>query len=175
MTNTIIVHGFDLTDDVQEYVDKKLKKLDKYFSGDVEARTVLKREKSSFKTEITLTVGTDIYRGECSYHGDKLFDTITTAVSNIEGQIRKYKTLLKKQKRQNIILPVEEVIEDEKEFPIVREKNVKLKPMSSDEAVLQMHMTNHSWYVYLDADTNKVSVVYFRQNGGYGIMRIDDI
>lgn len=174
MKITITTIGFDLSDSVREYTEKKVGKLDKYFANHAEARAVLKKGKNYYRAEINVIVGGDIYRGECTAEDENLFTAINSSVSYIERQFRKHKSLLKKQQKQHIILPIENEEEEEKEFPITRNKTLKLKPMSSDEAILQMHMTDHNWFVYLDETTNRVSVVYFRRNGGYGIMSIEE-
>ena len=171
MKITINTFGFDLSDKVSEYTMDKVNKLKKYFSKETSAHVVLRKTKHSHDAEITVKVNGDIYRGEGKSEDHNLYAAINNAVACIEKQIRKYKSLLKKQKKQYVVLPAEEDSDEVKEFEIARRKTVKLKPMTSDEAILQMHMTNHNWFMFLDEETNCISVVYYRHNGGYGIMR----
>ena len=171
MKISINTFGFDLSDKVSEYTTEKVNKLKKYFSKETTAHVVLRKTKHSHDAEITVKVDGDVYRGEGKSEDHNLFAAINSAVSCIEKQIRKYKSLIKKQKKQYVVIPEEPDEDEVKEFEIARRKTVKLKPMTSDEAILQMHMTNHNWFMFLDEETNCISVVYYRHNGGYGIMK----
>ena len=175
MKTTINTFGFDLSEKVSEYTTEKVNKLKKYFSPNAEVHVVLRKNKRSHDSEITVYVDGDVYRGEGRSEEHNLYAAINTAVACIEKQIRKYKSMLKKQKKQSIVIPMEDDVDDVKEFEIARRKTVKLKPMTSDEAILQMHMTNHNWFMFLDAETNCISVVYYRHNGGYGIMKAEEV
>lgn len=170
MKISINTFGFDLSNDVSEYTTKKINKLKKYFVKDCIAHVILRKTKRAYTAETTVYVNGDVYRGEGSSEKFNLYAAINDSVACIESQIRKYKSLLKKQKKQYIVIPDEDTTVEQKEFEIARQKNLKLKPMTSDEAILQMHMTNHNWFMFLNAETNVISVVYYRHNGGYGIM-----
>lgn len=173
MKITINTFGFDLSNDVSDYTTQKINKLKKYFTKSCTAHAILRKTKRAYIAEITIYVGGDIYRGECSSEKYNLYAAINDSVACIEKQIRKYKSILKKQKKQYIIMPDDNEDNDTVEFEIARHKTLKLKPMTSDEAILQMHMTNHNWFMFLDANTNAISVVYYRHNGGYGIMHAE--
>lgn len=171
MKVTINTFGFDLSEKVSNYAMEKVNKLKKYFSKDTAAHVVLRKTKHSYDAEVTLKVNGDIYRGEGKSDDYNLFAAINAAVACIEKQIRRYKSLLKKQKKHYVSLPADDDEDEVREFEIARRKTVTLKPMTSDEAILQMHMTNHNWFMFLDEETNCISVVYYRHNGGYGIMK----
>lgn len=170
---TINTFGFNLSDEVAEHATQKINKLKKYFTKQCVTHVVLRKTKRAYIAETTVYVGGDVYRGEGCSEKYNLYVAINDSVACIEKQIRKYKSMLKKQKKQYVVIPEENIDDELKEFEIARHKTLKLKPMTSDEAILQMHMTNHNWFMFLDANTNAISVVYYRHNGGYGIMRAD--
>ena len=102
---------------------------------------------------------------------------IDAAVSTIDRQIRKNKTRLSKRLRQDALapsVPAEFDVSEETEFQLVRTKQIAVKPMSVDEAILQMNLLDHDFFVFRDAE-NVVSIVYRRKNGGYGLLETDSI
>ena len=166
----------DLSPAVHEYAEKKISKLDRYFKSDVEAAVTLSVEKERCIVELTLRSGSTIFRAEESVNNEMRV-AIDQAVSVIERQIRKNKTRLEKRLRQGAFerevpaAPVVDEIPEEKEFDLVRTKRFFIKPMTVEEAILQMNLLNHSFFAFRNQDDDGAfAVVYKRKNGGYGLI-----
>ncbi len=164
-----------IRDNFKEQVDRKLGKLDKYFQEDVEATATFSTQ-GNFKTvEVTiwLTSGTILRAEETS---DDMLTAVDIAVDSLDSQLRKYKTKLQNRRYSNESIRFDEVPDDAEALDedykpdIVRVKRIGLKPMFSEEAILQMDLLGHDFFVYLDADTELVSVVYKRNDGNYGLI-----
>ena len=164
-----------VTDAINEYVETKLSKLNKYFKEeDILANILLRVRGNSQIIEVTIPTDKFILRGE---EEDKdLYAAIDLVTDKLERQIRKNKTRLKKQnsidnkyKEFNFeyIIPEEETTEDEQ---IVKRKNIEMKPMDEEEAILHMNLLGHEFFVYKDINTNKVCVIYKRKDGHYGLI-----
>lgn len=165
-----------VTDAINEYVETKLSKLNKYFKEeDILANILLRVRGNSQIIEVTIPTDKFILRGE---EEDKdLYAAIDLVTDKLERQIRKNKTRLKKQNSidnkykefnfEYIIPEEEETTEDEQ---IVKRKNIEMKPMDEEEAILQMNLLGHEFFVYKDINTNKVCVLYKRKDGHYGLI-----
>ena len=164
-----------VTDAINEYVETKLSKLNKYFKDeDILANILLRVRGNSQIIEVTIPTDKFILRGE---EEDKdLYAAIDLVTDKLERQKKKNKTRLKKQnsidnkyKEFNFeyIIPEEETTEDEQ---IVKRKNIEMKPMDEEEAILQMNLLGHEFFVYKDINTNKVCVIYKRKDGHYGLI-----
>lgn len=162
-----------IRENFKELVDKKLQRLDKYFEKDVEAKATFSTN-GNFKTvEVTIWLksGTIIRTEQTS---DDMLASVDMAVESLDGQLRRYKTKL--QSRKNESIRFDQVEEDEYTVPeeekpnIVKVKNIGLKPMFIEDAVLQMELLGHDFFVYQDAETDLVSVVYKRNDGGFGLI-----
>ncbi|MCH5184842.1 MAG: ribosome-associated translation inhibitor RaiA [Oscillospiraceae bacterium] len=169
----IIGRKTEVSDKAKDYVTKKLSKLDKFFKEEPNARIVIGKIKEKDYIETTIYAVGMIYRAEVK---DEIFAAIDKTVDIIERQIRKNKTRLEKKIKHgsvldNILISGEnEVIEEEKEFKIVKTKTFRVKPMNVEEAVLQMNLLNHNFYVFKNADTNNMNVVYKRTDGNYAVI-----
>ena len=175
MKFTIIARKFDLTDKVKDYVEKKLGKLDKFFREEAEARVVLGTIKENDYIEATIYAGGMIYRAEESDR--EILAAIDTIVDVIERQIRKNKTRLEKKIKkdaalESMLISGEEYIggEETEDFDIVKVKRFRVKPMSPEEAVLQMNLLGHTFFVFKNMDTNEMNVVYKRKDGRYALI-----
>ena len=156
------------------HIEKKLAKFDKYFRDDAEAKVKVGKEPNLEKVELTISSQGTIFRSEQS--ADTAMNALDRCVDAIERQIRKNKTRLERRLRQGVFvkgsdsyLPdvdADEAIEDENE--VIRTKTFKLKPMSVDEAIMQMNLLDHDFFVYVNDATGKVNVVYRRKDGNYG-------
>ncbi|MDE7245395.1 MAG: ribosome-associated translation inhibitor RaiA [Oscillospiraceae bacterium] len=166
-----------LNDSIKEYAEKKISKLDRYFHGDAEARVTFSVEKGHrCVVEVTIVSGSTLFRAQEESRDGDMRGAIDAASSTIDRQIRKNKTKLAKQLRQDALVstvPAEFDVSEE-EFQIVRTKHVAAKPMSEDEAILQMNLLGHDFFVYRNMD-NAVSIVYRRKNGGYGLLETDGV
>ena len=160
---------------VHAYAEKKVKKLDRFFDRDAEVLVAFSVEKNSNKVEITINAAGTYFRA--SESTSDMYASIDAAVSTIERQIRKNKTRLSKNLRSEAIVPEvpqEFDVQEEHEFEIVRTKRFAVKPMSPDEAILQMNLLGHGFFVFRNTDDNTIAVVYRRNNGGYGIIEADE-
>ncbi len=171
----IIGRKYDLTDKIKDYVEKKLGKLDKFFKDESEARVVIGTIKDNDYIEATIYAGGMIYRAETS--DKEILAAIDKIVDVIERQIRKNKTRLEKKIKRdatldNMLLSGNAYTEGEetKEFEIVKTKRFTVKPMSSEEAVLQMNLLGHNFFVFKNQETDEMNIVYKRKDGKYAII-----
>ena len=165
----------DLPKSVHAYAEKKVGKLDRYFREDAAAAVTFSVEKDRNKVEITVRSGGTILR--VSESTSDMFASIDSAVTLLERQIRKNKTRLEKRLRQGAFeRSVDEEssfvpVAEEGEYDIVRTKTFPIKPMTRDEAILQMNLLSHSFYAFKDeAAGGAFAVVYKRNDGGYGLI-----
>lgn len=167
-----------LPEKVHAYAEKKVMKLARYFEEDAEALVVFSVEKNRNKVELTVRGAGTWFRANEST--SDMFASIDAAVGTIEGQIRKNKTRLARRLRQDaFVRSVQDdetsfAPESEEEINIVRTKKFYFKPMTREEAVLQMNLLGHSFFAFRDEDNGgSFAVVYAREDGDYGL--IDDI
>ena len=161
-------NGFTPSEANKEYAEKKLAKIESFIDRPEEeltARVVCKVYKEGHKVEVTIPTKGMILRAESLQH--HLNVAIDEVVDKLLGQIRKYKTRLSKKGKEGIR---SQNIEDEPLGEVVREKDLELSPMTREEAIEQMELLGHSFFVYLDKNTHKVNVVYLRNDGNYAII-----
>ncbi len=177
MKITVSGKNMEITAALRSTVEKKLSKLERYFNPNVEAQVTFSVEKnrSMNKTkqviEVTIPFNGVILRGEEA--NDDMYTSIDLVVDKLEGQIRKQKTKLERRTHGDSLRYqyIPDIEEDAKnELKIVRTKRFAVKPMSSEEAVLQMELLGHSFFVFKDADSEEVNVVYKRKDGNYGLI-----
>ena len=164
-----------LPENVHSYAEKKVMKLERFFGDDADALVTFSVEKNRNNVEITVHAANTYFRA--SESTSDMFASIDAAVATIERQIRKNKTRLEKKLKTGPIDwsdtgvgPVEEE-EESGDFTIVRTKRFSIKPMTSQEAILQMNLLEHEFYAFLNSeDGDAFSVVYRRKNGGYGLI-----
>ena len=168
-----------LSGNVHAYAEKKVMKLARYFEEDAEALIVFSVEKNRNKVELTVHGAGTWFRA--SESTSDMFASIDSAIGTIEGQIRKNKTRLAKRLRQDAFTrSVQEETSfapetpEEEDLSIVRIKSFYFKPMTREEAVLQMNLLEHNFFAFRDEDNDGVfAVVYRRNDGGYGL--IEDV
>lgn len=169
--------NMQLTDVLRETTIKKVKRLDKFFLQDVEAKAVLSLENHKAfkvqKVEVTIPFNNRILRVE--EVSDDMYNSIDEAVESLEKQIRKYKTKLEDKHQFNDSVRFEnieplETEEEEDEFKVVKTKRFAIKPMGIEEAILQMDLLKHNFFVFLNADSEEVNVVYKRKDSNYGLI-----
>ena len=168
-----IIRG-DNTKSIKEYIESKLSKLDKYLSNDNYTATILtKKEGRSQKIEVTIPTDTFTLRNESV--NDDLYAAIDNVVDKLERQIRKNKDKINKKNNKKVIEDFELILEDEfvEEETIVKRKKLELKPIDEEEAIIEMEMLGHNFFVYRDMYTNKICVLYKRKNGNYGIIETE--
>lgn len=171
------IHGskLDITDAIKSYLESKIQKLDKYFENpeDITANVVAKTKGINQTIEITIPIKKAILRAEES--NKDLYSSIDLAVDKLERQIRKNKTKIKQKSNKEkydifVDFEIEEEIDDSQ--IIVKRKMVEMKPMSEDEAILQMDLLGHEFFIFKDADTDTNAVLYKRKDGDYGIIEM---
>ena len=177
MKFTFTCRKVSLNDSVKEYAEKKISKLERYFHEDAEAIVIFCVEKDHrCVVEVTIASGGTMFRSQEESRDGDIRSAIDAVAANIDRQIRKNKTRLSKRLRQEALVPAmpeEFEVLEEKEFDIVRTKRVTVKPMSTEEAILQMNLLGHDFFVYRN-ENNVVSIVYRRKNGGYGLLETTD-
>ncbi|KUK82500.1 MAG: Ribosome-associated protein Y [Pelotomaculum thermopropionicum] len=167
--------NIEVTDALKDYVAKRLGKLDKYMENLGDAQVALTVVRGFHRVEVTIPIDGMILRGEEST-GD-MYASIDLVVDKLEKQIEKYKGKLQKRgnrfiEGQRATAPVKK--EDEDDGPkLVRTKRFAIKPMPVDEAILQMNLLGHNFFVFSNAETEQVNVVYKRKDGNYGLIEPD--
>lgn len=168
------IHGkkIEVTEPIKKYIEQKIGRLDKYLENpeDITATIVVRVRGIEQIVEVTIPIHKIILRGEES-HSD-LYAAIDIVSEKIERQIRKNKTRMNRKSKGESIgfdLSFDDYKEDE-ESTIVKRKEIEMKPMSEDEAILQMNLIGHEFFVFKNVDTGEISVLYKRKDGNYGII-----
>lgn len=169
-------NGFTPSSANKEYCEAKLEKLNNYFSKEIEleAKVVCKVYKESHKVEITIPTKNLMMRAEVN--DIDLYSAIDKAVDKLLVQVRKHKDKVKNKFEKEGIKTVfktefdSEINEKQKKQDVVRKKNIDLVPMSVDDAINQMELLGHNFFIYLDEITFKVNVIYVREDSGYAII-----
>ena len=160
------------TDAIKEYIENKLARLDKYFqdSEEIEANILTKVNGKNQTIEVTIPTKHFTLRNEET--NEDLYAAIDKIVDKLERQIRKNKEKINKKVNKTLINDFEYDLVDElsEEEKVVKRKKVELKPIDEEEAIIQMEMLGHSFFVYKDVDSNEVCILYKRKNGNYGII-----
>lgn len=169
MNITIIGRKCNPRDDFRSRTEKRLLKVEKLFGEDAVAKVTATVEKNYQSVEVTVNKGGMIFRAE--ERADNINDALDECVDSLIRQIRKNKTRLEKKLRATAFEDLVDLdIEEESEFDLIREKTVALKPQSVEEAILQMNLLGHQFYMFLNADTGIINVVYGRKDSGYGLI-----
>ena len=169
-----------LNDSIKDYAEKKISKLERYFrEEDTSASVTFSVEIDHLCTvEITIRGAGPLLRAQTEAPDGDMRGAIDAAVGYVERQILKNKTRLSKRLRSEgfpASAPADDFeIAEEKEFNIVRTKRFSVKPMSAEEAILQMNLLGHSFFVYRDSENESLCIVYQRKNGGYGLIVTDE-
>jgi putative sigma-54 modulation protein len=176
MKYTYTCKKVSLNDSIKDYAEKRISKLDRYFrEADASASVTFAVEKDHLCTvEITIRGGGTLLRAQTEAPDGDMRGAIDAAVGYIERQILKNKTRLAKRLRSEgfpASTPADDFeVTEEKEFDIVRTKRFSVKPMSAEEAILQMNLLDHNFFVFRNAEDDSLSIVYQRKNGGYGLI-----
>ena len=165
-----------VTKAIGDYAKEKLGRIEKYIgdSDSVRATVMINVKGHNQKVEVTIPLKTVILRAEETR--DDLYAAIDVVADKLERQIRKNKTKLQSKKMKDIfskdfmLEAIEKVDDEENSDKIVKRKKVEVKPMSEEEAILQMELLEHQFYIFKDSETNKIAVVYKRKEGNYGII-----
>ncbi len=156
---------------LEETMQKKFDKLGKYFSDDNVVNVVLSQERGKDKIEVTINAKGTVFRAEEVV--SDIYEGLDKVVDKLSSQMAKFKGKLQKRYNDNKSLRFESIPdldEEVEEVNVVKTKKFELSPMTIDEAILQMEMLQHTFFVYLDMDTDSVNVVYRRKDGDYGVL-----
>ena len=157
----------EVTDALRDYVFKKVKKLERYFEGAGETYATLSLEKDQHRVEVTIGFNGLLLRGE--EQSPDMYASIDLVVEKLERQVDKYRTRISRRLRTGGgSLPVAEEMQDAPK--VVRNKRFPMKPMHVDEAILQMNLLGHDFYVFTNAESELVNVVYRRRDGNFGLI-----
>ena len=171
MRYTITGRNVNVPPGIRKAVEEKIGKLDRYFNPDTEVIVTLSVQKDRQKIEVTIPVKGNIIRAEES--SSDMYVSIDLVEEVIERQLKKYKNKIidKKQSAQAFSdYFINEETEDDEEIQIVKTKRFGIKPMDPEEACVQMELLNHNFYVFLNAETEEVNVVYKRKGHSYGLI-----
>lgn len=171
MKITITAKNIELTNALRNIVEKKLSKLERFFEPEIEAHATLSVEKSRQKIEVTIPFNGVVLRGEET--NEDMYVSIDYVIDKLESQIRRQKSKIEKRTQGNSLKfqYIANVEEDDGDEPkIVKTKKFAFKPMSTEEAVLQMELLGHNFFVYQNAENDEVNVVYKRKDGNYGLI-----
>ena len=173
MKFTFTCKKISLNDSIRAYAEKKVSKLDRYFQDDAEAFVAFAVEKNHrCVVEITLRGSNTLFRAQEESADGDMRGAIDAACNTIDRQIRKNKTRLSKRLRQEAFvpdIPAEFDVSEEKEFQVVRTKHIAVKPMSTEEAIMQMNLLDHDFFVFRNME-DVICIVYHRKSGGYGLI-----
>lgn len=169
MNITLTGKNFNTYKHLEDTIEKKLEKLDKYFADDIDAKVVLSQEKNKDKIEININAKGAQFRTE--QVSDDVYEGLDKAIDKLSRQMSKFKGKLQKKYQDNQSVRFEEIpVLEEEPGTVVKTKRLFLQPMSVEEAVLEMEMVGHDFYVFQDIDTASVSVVYRRNDEDYGVL-----
>lgn len=178
MKITISGKQIELTAGLKARVEDKFKKLDRYFRKDTEAFVTLSVQREFQKVEATIVSGNFTMRVEEAT--DDMYVSIDNSVDILERQLRKHKTKIEKKLKKEVFAAealanykFSDDVEEETEFKIVRTKKIGYKPMSPEEAILQMNLLDHQFFIFNNDVTDAVCVVYKRKNGDYGLIELE--
>ena len=163
--------NIDITEGLKSAIEDKIGKLEKYFTPDTEVHVTLSVEKERQKIEVTIPVKGTVIRSE--QVSNDMYVSIDLVEEIIERQLKKYKNkLIEKQQNKDYFRQefIEKDYVDEEEIQIVRSKKFDIKPMYAEEACIQMELTGHNFFVFVNAETGQVNVVYKRKGNTYGLI-----
>lgn len=163
--------NIEITPALKDYVEKRIGKITKYFESLGDITVVLTVAKGRHIVEVTVPLNGMLLRGEEST--TDMYASVDLVIEKLEKQIEKYKTKLARKLKGgtfkgDLAGGVRDLGEDE--FRVVRTKRFAVKPMTTEEAIMQMNLINHDFYVFTNADTEEVNVIYRRREGGYGLI-----
>lgn len=181
MKYQIIGKNIEVTDSIREAVQAKLKRMEKYFviNDEVICRAVVQSYTVGAKIEITIFTKEMDFRTEV--RNDDLYAAVDFAVDKLEGQMRRLKTRMSRREtidkglgKSIAFENFQEEKEAEEAEEVVRTKSIYLEPMSLDDAITRMQALGHSFFLYLDSEDDRISVVYVRNDGGYGVIQAEN-
>ena len=166
----IVARNYEVNEHLRKVTEQKLDKLDKYFDEEASAKVSFKKQAQSLTTEVMLDYCGRLVRATAS--SDNFYDNLDIVLPKLEGQIRKYRTRFDKHNKNAAFREsaVYALNENNTKQNVVKEKKFRLSPMTVDEAAEEMELLGHSFYVFLEAKSNTVQVLYKRNDGDLGLI-----
>jgi len=165
----IVAKNYHVTQELKDVLAKKIAKLDKYFEDGAKCKVYLKKEKKDAKMELSLEYQGASIRAEAK--AENFYDAIDIALPKVERQIYKHRSKLEAKLKKGAYkeeFTFEEPIEED--FRLVKTKQFDVKPMSVEDAIVEFELSGYGFYVFLDAETNTVKVLYLRDDGNIGLI-----
>jgi len=168
----ITTKNYELSEKLRQITEQKLSKLDKYFEVEAKVKVSFKKEANALTTEVMLDYANKFVRATAT--SDNFYDNLDIVLPKIEGQIRKYRTRFDKHQkvrayRESAVFETAE--REQREKSIVKDKKFKLVPMTIEEAMEEMELLGHNFYVFLEAKSNTIQVLYQRNDGDLGLIQ----
>ncbi len=170
MKLNIIAKKLQINSGFTEAAEKKLtQKLSKFFEEEADAKITLREQREQIALELTVRAGSMIYRAE--HTATDKNDALDAAIDKIIRKIRKNKTRLGKRIREGALTELfTDTVEDQSDYQVIRRKTFRMHPMTLEEAILQMNMLGHSFFLFLNAENGNINVVYCRDDGNYAVL-----
>lgn len=169
MTTTIVTKRAHLTDQFRERLDRKMAKLSKFFDEDANAKVVVSTVRDKEIVEVTVTSKGLLFRSEET--AEDMVDSLEAVMDSLTRQIlRNRKKLQDRVKKTPVELESSDPVEEEEEFQLVRTKTFPVRFMSAEEAILQMNLLGHTFFLFRNEVTREINVVYRRNDGSYGVL-----
>lgn len=171
MKTNITGKNYTPSDKLKETIEKKFEKLDKYFSDEITGNVMAIKEKGGYKIEATINARGTIFRAEVK--ADDPYDAVDRVIEKLSSQMSRFKTKLQKKYKGAKELTFGELPEfedEQEELHVVKKKRFDLTPMTVDEAIVQMELLAHNFFVFLNMETDSVNVVYRRSDKDYGLL-----
>lgn len=170
MKITVIGRKCTPRDSFKDRAEKRLQKVEKFFDSDAEAKVTATVEKNSQSVEVTIFHSGMFFRAQ--ERANNMNEALDRCVDSLVRQIRKNKTRVEKKLHKDAFVAFDAIdtFEPEDDYDVIRSKEIELKPQSTEEAILQMNLLGHQFYVFLNSANNKICVVYARNDGGYGLI-----
>ncbi len=177
MKYTVVGKNIEVTDAMRSVIQDKLKVLEKFFlvNENVECRVLVRTYKVGQKIEVTIPTKVATLRAEVM--DENIYNGVDAAVEKLAGQLRKAKTKMNRKNKEHLgtVLALDEILEEKKdeEEILVKTKVIEVEVMDLDQAITNMTMLGHDFYIYKDSENDNFAVVYKRKNGGYGLIEVE--
>lgn len=170
MNTKIVAKNITVTEEIRDYLEKRLARFEKMLGGFDEAFVNITAQKKTVKVEITVPMSGVILRGEDT--SEEVFSAIDGIVDKLEAQVRKHKTKLAKKMKEGSAgrRVIMELPEENPVYDVVKIKSFSAKPYSLDEAIMQLDLLGHDFFVFVNAENSQVNVLYKRKGGNYGLL-----
>ena len=171
MRTIITGKNYTPSEKLKETIEKKFQKLDKYISDEITSNVMVIKEKSNYKVEATINARGTIFRSEVKAQDP--YDCVDRSIEKLSKQMSRFKSKLQKKykgQKDFTFAELPEIEDEQEELKVVKKKKFELVPMTVDEAIVQMELLTHNFYVFLNIESDTVNVVYKRDDSDYGVL-----